>query len=86
MIIEFHKNFVKQFSKLQKQEQVTVVQTLKLFEKDPFNLKLRNHRLKGKYSNFRSISASGDLRLHYFEEDDKITVLFVELGSHSQLY
>jgi mRNA-degrading endonuclease YafQ of YafQ-DinJ toxin-antitoxin module len=35
----------------------------------------------------RSISAGGDIRLHYYEkEPDHIVVVFVAIGSHSQLY
>jgi len=87
MKIEYHKNFAKQFSKLQKKEQVRVLETLKLFEKEPFSEALRNHQLKGNLSQFRSISSGGDIRLHYYEkEPNHIVVVFVAIGSHSQLY
>ena len=87
MKIEYHKSFAKQFSNLQKKEQLRVLETLKLFEKEPFSESLRNHRLKGNLSQFRSISAGGDIRLHYYEkEPNHIFVVFVAIGSHSQLY
>jgi len=87
MKIEYHKNFTKQFSNLQKKEQIRVLETLKLFEKEPFSESLRNHQLKGYLSQFQSISASGNIRLHYFEkEPNHIVVVFVSIGSHSQLY
>jgi len=87
MKIEYHKNFTKQFSNLQKKEQLRVLETLKLFEKEPFSESLRNHQLKGKLSQFRSISGGGDIRLHYYEkEPNHIIVVFVAIGSHSQLY
>ena len=87
MRIEYHKNFSKQFSKLQKKEQLCVLEALKLFAENPFAEQLRNHPLKGKLSRFRSISAGGDIRLHYYEKDNnEIVVVFVSVGSHSQLY
>ena len=87
MKIEYHKNFTKQFKKLQRKEQECVLNTLKLFENEPFAKQLRNHPLKGELSQFRSISAGGDLRLHYYEkEPNHIIVVFVAIGSHSQLY
>jgi addiction module RelE/StbE family toxin len=87
MKIEYHKNFIKQFEKLQKKQQQRVLDALKLFEKEPFAEQLRNHPLKGNLSEFRSISVGGDLRLHYYEkEPNHIIVVFVAIGSHSQLY
>ena len=87
MKIEYHKSFIKQFQKLQKKEQERALDALKLFEKEPFAEQLRNHQLHGNLAGFRSISAGGDLRLHYFEkEPNHIVVVFVAVGSHSQLY
>jgi addiction module RelE/StbE family toxin len=87
MKIEYHKNFTKQFEKLRKNEQKRVLSTLKLFEKDPFAEQLKNHSLKGPLSKFRSISSGGDIRLHYYEkEPGHLIVVFVAIGSHSQLY
>ena len=87
MKIDYHKNFTKQFEKLQRKEQERVFNTLKLFEEEPFAEQLRNHQLKGELYQFRSISVGGDLRLHYYEkEPNHIVVVFVAIGSHSQLY
>jgi len=87
MKIEYHKNFAKQFEKLQRKEQERILNALMLFEKEPFAEQLKNHPLKGNLSQFRSISAGGDLRLHYHEkETNHIVVVFVAIGSHSQLY
>ena len=86
MIIRFNKKFEKQFADLRKNEQKRVLAAIELFKKNPFDKKLRNHELEGKYSDYRSISAGGDIRLHYYEENDKITIVFVKVGSHSQLY
>jgi len=87
MKIDYHKNFIKQFEKLKRKEQERVLNTLILFENEPFAEQLKNHPLKGNLSQFRSISTGGDLRLHYYEkEPNHIVVVFVAIGSHSQLY
>jgi addiction module RelE/StbE family toxin len=83
MKIDYHKNFTKQFDKLQRKEQERALSALKLFEKEP----LRNRQLQGSLSQFRSISAAGDLRLHYYEkEPNHIVVVFIAISAHSQLY
>lgn len=60
-----------------------------LFEKDPYNRRLRNHALKGKLAGFRSINVTGDWRALYTVKNDgkggQIAV-FETLGTHSQLY
>ena len=87
MQIEYHKNFIKQFEKLQRKEQERSLNALKLFENEPFAEQLRNHQLRGSLSQFRSISAGSDLRLHYYEKaPNHIVVVFAAIGSHSQLY
>ena len=50
-----------------------------------YDIKLNNHPLKGKWSGYRSINISGDLRALYKEMgEDK--VIFTNIGSHNQLY
>jgi addiction module RelE/StbE family toxin len=86
MKIELKKNFEKQFAQLRRNEQSRVIACLKEFETNPDSPSLRRHALKGGYQGYKSISAGGDLRLHYFEKDDRITFVFVSVGSHSNLY
>ena len=85
-MIVLKRSFQKQFDKLRPNEQARVVACLEAFEINPDLPSLRRHALKGKYQNVMSISAGGDLRLHYYEEGDNITFVFVNIGSHSQLY
>ncbi len=51
---------------------------------DPFNARLRNHPLLGKYNGYRSIDIRPDLRAVYKDYGDE--AIFVALGTHSQLY
>lgn len=81
----FHKKFNEQFNKLPIKQRKAVEKTVTLFFEDPNHPRLRNHPLKGRWVNYRSISAGGDLRLHYQVINEE-KVLFVAVGSHSQLY
>ena len=58
---------------------------IEIFLQEPEAHKLRNHALTGEYRGQRSVSAGGDLRLYYIELDENV-VLFVAVGTHSQLY
>ena len=85
MKVDFHKSFDQQFKRLPTKQQAKIKQALRLFIQDSHDPILRSHPLKGKWLKHRSISAGGDLRLHYRAIDDN-TVLFVAIGNHSQLY
>jgi addiction module RelE/StbE family toxin len=85
MRAEFHGAFDKQFAKLPKKRQDKVIAAIDLFLTDPLALSLRNHTLVGEWAGFHSISAGGDLRLH-FEIIDTEIAYFVAVGTHSQLY
>ena len=85
MKAEFHKTFDKQLAKFPKKRRDKVIDTVGIYLDDPLDVVLRNHALSGEWAGFRSISAGGDLRLH-FEMIDETTALFVAVGTHSQLY
>ena len=85
MNIRFHKNFEKQYKKLRRREQEKVQKKLELFFKDPFNIQLNNHPLKGKYTDYRSINITGDLRAIY-KFISKKECIFVIIDNHSNLY
>jgi len=85
MIINFHKSFRKQASTLKPAQKKRLKQALLLFTVEPHHVDLYNHPLTGDWKNFRSISFGGDWRAHYAVIDEN-TVLFVAVGTHSQLY
>ncbi|MFH1412577.1 MAG: type II toxin-antitoxin system mRNA interferase toxin, RelE/StbE family [bacterium] len=85
MKISFHKNFKKQSQKLKKREQEKIQERLGLFLENPFDPQLNNHPLKGKYTDYRSINITGDLRAVYkFINENEC--IFVAVDSHSNLY
>ena len=85
MNIDYSKSFDKQFAKLSKLEKQLAVDTIELFIEDPFSDDLRNHPLKDKWVNYRSITVTDDLRLHY-RVIKKDTALFVAVGTHDEQY
>ena len=65
MKIDYSKSFDGQFAKLSREQKRLVIATIDLFIDTPNHDSLRNHPLKEKWTNYRSISADDDLRLHY---------------------
>ena len=85
MIIETTKTFDKQYSKLNNKTKTVYKNRITIFKDNPFNLKLRNHALKGKYLGYRSIDITGDIRVLYTVKGN-VVIVFGFIGSHSQLY
>lgn len=85
MKIIFHKIFEKQYKKFPDKIKKRIKDRNILFEKDPYDPILNNHALNGKYMGYRSISITGNIRIIY-KFLDKDTVLFSEIGTHSELY
>lgn len=81
-----HKNFTKQYHKLNSNQQALINEAIFLFYKNPFDIKLRNHALKGKYKDCNSIDAAFDLRIIFKQEKNYAIVILLKVGSHNQLY
>lgn len=84
MIIHLHKNFLKSYKRLKESQKEKFKERRNLFIQDEYNPILNNHALRGKYSGYRSINISGDLRLLYKRIGD--IVIFVIIDNHSNLY
>ena len=84
MTITYSKDFIKQAERLQPKLQIKLYENILLYQKDPFNPRLRNHQLKGKYKQYRSIDVTGDYRALYLQSGNE--VIFDIVGTHSQLY
>lgn len=85
MRIIFHKKFDKQYAKLPDAQKKRFENAIVLFRSDPYHHDLYNHPLGGQWKDHRSISFGGDWRAHYIIIN-KDEVLFVAIGTHSQLY
>lgn len=89
MTIKLHRKFLKQLRKAPREIQAAFDARLELFVSNPGHPLLRNHALTGNYLGYRSINITGDWRAIYKEVDsilDDPFVVFVDLGTHSQLY
>ena len=83
--IIYTKDFKKSFKKKDKFIQKKVLERIRLFREDSFNVLLDNHKLKGEYDGSSSINITGDFRaiFKYIKED---TVVFLDIGTHTELY
>jgi addiction module RelE/StbE family toxin len=58
---------------------------LRIFSQDPFDPRLRTHKLSGKLEGLWSFSVEYDLRvIFFFHEREK--VVFVDIGTHEEVY
>ena len=84
MEIKFHTTFRKKFKKIPPKIQERFYERLELFVQDKFNRVLNNHSVDRAYLNCRSINVSGDYRAIF--EDQGENVVFITIGTHSELY
>jgi len=84
MLINYSKNFKKQYQILPKNIRVKFKLRLQVLLEDPNNKQLNKHKLSGLYNDLWSINITGDIRAIY--EQIGNTYLFSAIGSHSKLY
>ncbi len=86
MNILFHKNFLKRYRKLASGVQDKFDRQLALVYEDRYDARLNNHELQGKYAGYRSINVTGDIRAIFKQVGGADDLLFVDIGTHSELY
>ena len=84
MTISFSKNFVKQAKKLNPELRKKLLERIETFSENPLHPMLRNHQLKGKHKEYRSIDITGNVRVLYLQKEHE--AVFDAVGTHSQLY
>ncbi len=84
MQIVYLQSFEKQLQVMPQKIRESFMIRLSLFARNPFDVLLHNHKLKGKFKGYRSINITGDWRAVYKQQGD--TVIFVALGTNSKLY
>lgn len=84
MVVNYHKDFIKDSKRLTVKQKEKLISRLKLFGQDEFDPTLNNHSLSGKYLGHRSINVTGDLRAIFKKEGS--SVIFITINSHSHLY
>ncbi|MEI9914401.1 MAG: type II toxin-antitoxin system mRNA interferase toxin, RelE/StbE family [Candidatus Saccharibacteria bacterium] len=84
MTIAYSKAFIKQAKKLSPELRKRLQARIVVFTVNPLDPILRNHSLKGKYKEYRSIDITGDVRALYLQKQEE--AIFDAVGTHSQLY
>jgi len=88
MKINYHSNFVKHFKK-RIENNPKLVQKYKervlLFESNRLNPVLKDHGLTGARIGQRAFGIAGDTRVIYIPVSS-VEVIFVDVGSHNQVY
>src|SRR3989344_1416614 len=79
MKIYYSPKFAREFSSLHKKVKFVAEQQEALFRQDPFNPKLKTHKLKGKLKGFLSFSIAYKYRI-IFEFDDDVPVSGLDSG------
>jgi addiction module RelE/StbE family toxin len=89
MEVSFSDSFKKVFKKRVKSTEIEAEFwiRLELFINDPFDAKLKTHKLSGKLKNLWSFSIEYDLRVVFFFTKDKPKrAVFVDIGTHDEVY
>ncbi len=87
MEIRYHRNFLKSYRKRIKPNSRLDIQfkeRISLFQENPKNPLLKNHRLTGEKSQYHSFSVTGDVRVIY-RRLENIVILY-DIGTHNQVY
>ena len=85
--IGFHRNFEKHYKqRIQPQPKLAgqFGERYKLFLSGERGKPLDDHALSGNLQGRRAFSVTGDIRVVYIELDDQI--IFLDIGTHSQVY
>lgn len=85
MTVKFHPGFQKRLQKLRAKERDRFFDRLSIFIIDPHDQRINAHRLKGGLKDYYSIDVGGDIRAIYRIVNDD-TVIFMNIGTHHQLY
>lgn len=82
MEIMYSSKFAREYKKLPKNIKDTAEEQEAVFRKNPFDQKLKTHKLKGKLSGFLSFSIGYKYRIIFEFTKDKNMVYFHSVGDH----
>ena len=88
MEIKFSKEFEKSYSKRilgRSALESRFFERFKIFKENRRSPILRDHGLIGEMEGSRSFAVNGDIRVVYHVEDEG-TIIFLDIGSHNQVY
>ena len=82
MEIIYSSKFAREYKKLPSNIKNIAEEQESIFRKDPFDPKLKTHKLKGKLSGYLSFSIGYKCRIIFEFAKDKNTVYFHSVGNH----
>lgn len=82
MRIFYSPEFSRRFKRLSEKTQNLAVEKEKIFKENPFDPRLKTHKLNGKYKNFWVFSVDYDCRIifEFYKENE---IRFYAIGKHS---
>lgn len=81
MRIQYSARFAKQFKKLPAHIQELAEDKINIFQVDPFDPRLKTHKLTGKLKNFWAFRINYSFRVIFFFLDDR-TIRLSAVGNH----
>lgn len=84
MTLGYSSQFKKQYKKLSEKIKIQTKTRINILIEDEFSPILKNHKLHGEFSKYRSINITGDIRVVYRKTTNGF--YFFAIGSHSKLY
>lgn len=81
MEIHYHSKFEKQFRKINREIQILSVEKTAIFMIDPYDSRLKTHKLHGRLDGLYSFSVNHSYRI-IFDFLSKNIVRFYEIGNH----
>ena len=81
MTINYSSHFIKQFRKLTKEKQQLAIKRERILIKNPFDSRLKTHKLSGELKNYWSYSINYSDRIIFRFINDR-EVLFYRIGDH----
>lgn len=82
MEIFYHSKFIRQYRKLPDEIKSLVKNKEDIFKGNPFDLRLKTHKLHGKLSGCLSFSVSFKYRIIFKYTEDEKDVRFYYIGNH----
>jgi proteic killer suppression protein len=79
--IYFTRDFRKQFAKLPLPIRILTEEKIEIFKRDPFDVRLKTHKLHGREKERRAFSVNQTYRVKFALLDNGEAV-FVEIGTH----
>jgi addiction module RelE/StbE family toxin len=83
MKIIYTSKFAREYKKLPNEIKNIAERKEKIFRKNPFDPKLKTHKLKGRLSGFLSFSISRKYRIIFELTKDRKTAYFYSVGNHA---